>query len=247
MIDRKKLFDFCNSNYCTDPIYKSFQENYLLSDQVNLLIAQDKNILTADELDLVRTFFMSALSSVNKDHVIADVMSTNSDYSIYFSLKLAFQENDLAILRRSLKGVSDSSAYAVFGYLYPNKYSLQSYSVVRPARIIFRDVKTYCDALDVEFSSIQQKIVVEMSLTNNLLCQEFKKYGFKNPLELSVMIGILYKNVYHYKLAEKDAAGLDKDQKIEMKFNKLYSEIIENQEAAEEDSVGLPALPFEEI
>lgn len=233
MIDRKKLFEFCNSNYCTDPVYKSFQDNYLLSDQINSLIAQDKNILSAEELDLVRTFFVSAVSSVNKDHVIADVMSTNSDYSIYFSLKLASQENDLAILRRTLKGVSDSSAYAVFAYLYPNKYSLQSYSVVRPARIIFQDVRTYIDALDVEFSSIQQKIVMEMSLTNDLLCQEFQKYGYKNPLELSVMIGILYKNVYHCKLGEKEAVGKDKDQKFEMKFYKLYNDIIETQAEAE--------------
>lgn len=243
MIDRKTLFEFCNLHYCADPIYKKFKDSFPLSAQVNFLIAQDKNILNAKELDLVRIFFMEALSSVNKENIIAEVISRNSDYSMYFALKLAAQENDLTVLRRTLKCVSDSSAYAVFGYLYPDKYSLQSFSVVSCARIIFQDVKNYNDSLDVEFSSIQHKIATEMSLTNDLLCQEFQKYSFKNPLEFSVMIGILYKNVYHYKLGGKMVSGLDKDQKFELKFNHLYSDIIENKKEAAKVS----ALSLEEI
>lgn len=218
IMDRNKIFELCKLEFSCNPSYISFQENSQRASQVHGLIAQNRNMLAVEELDLVRTFFLSAVSFVNKPDVIGEIVSNNSDYSIYKALKQSLEAGDMAILSRSLTSVSDKSAFAVFAFLYPNEYSLQPASVIGLARLIFQDVKDYSGAFNVEFESLQQKIIAEMSLTNQLFCQHFQEYGFESPLEFSVIIGILYRNVYHQKLVEKDVVGKDKDQKFEMRY-----------------------------
>lgn len=217
-MDRNEMFELCRRKFSSSPSYLSFQENSQRAGQVLGLIANNKNILGVEEHDLVRMFFLSAVSFANKPDVIGEIVSNNSDYSIYKALKQSIKEGDMAILSRSLTSVSDKSAFAVFAFLYPNKYSVQPGSVVRLAMIIFQNDEAYNDALNVNVESMKQKILLEMSVTNLLLCQNFEKFGFESPLEFSVILGILYRNVYHQTLVEKDAAGKDKDEKFEMRY-----------------------------
>lgn len=225
-MDRNEIFKMCKMKYSSDPSYVCFQENSLRASQVHGLIAQNRNMLAVEELDLVRTFFLSAVSFANKPDVIGEIVLRNSDYSIYFALKHSIDESDMAVLSRSLKGVSDKSAFAVFAFLYPNKYSVQPGSVIGLARLIFQDVKDYTVAFNVDFESLQQKIIKEMSLTNQLFCQNFKEYGFESPLEFSIIVGILYRNVYHQKLPQEEAAGKDRNEKFEMRYFKYIEGLL---------------------
>jgi hypothetical protein len=218
IMDRNIIFKLCKLKFSSDPSYVCFQENSQRASQVHGLIAQNRNMLAVEELDLVRTFFLSAVSFANKPDVIGEIVSNNSDYSIYKALKQSIEEGDMAILSRSLTGVSDKSAFAVFAFLYPNKYSVLPGSVVRLAMIIFQNDDAYNDVLNVNFESMQQKILLEISVTNLLLCQNFEKFGFESPLEFSIILGILYRNVYHQKLEQNDAAGKGKDEKFEMRY-----------------------------
>ena len=225
-MDRNEMFELCRRKFSSSPSYLSFQENSQRAGQVLGLIANNKNILGVEEHDLVRMFFLSAVSFANKPDVIGEIVSNNSDYSIYKALKQSLEAGDMAILSRSLTSVSDKSAFAVFAFLYPNKYSVQPGSVIGLARLIFQDVKDYTVAFNVDFESLQQKIIKEMSLTNQLFCQNFKEYGFESPLEFSIIVGILYRNVYHQKLPQEEAAGKDRNEKFEMRYFKYIEGLL---------------------
>lgn len=234
------FFELCRAKFCSDPLYTRHIKNCELAKKVVLLLEQNKFVLVAEELDLVREFFLCALESVCKPEAVVYAASSNSDYSLYFALQKAVDEQDMFILTRSLKAFNDNVAFAVFGYLYPQQYSLQSYSVVSLAWIIFRDHEVDNDNVDDEIEDLSQKINQSRHLTNQLLYRNFLNCGFESPLDFSVILCILYKNVYHYKLAEKEGAGKDKHEKFEIRFHKFYNDLLEKQEAAEEEGMALP-------
>lgn len=241
------FFELCRAKFCCSPLYTRHIKSCKLAEKVVLLLEQNKFVLLAEELDSVREFFLCALESVCKPEDVVYAASSNSDYSLYFALQKAVDEQDMFILTRSLKAFNDNVAFAVFGYLYPQQYSLQSYSIVRSAWIIFRDHEVDNYTFDDGIEDLSQKMNQSRHLTNQLLCRNFLKCGFESPLDFSVILCILYKNAYHYKLAEKEGVGKDKYEKFEIRFHKLYNDILEKQEEAIGEGMALPSLPVEKI
>lgn len=193
MINTKMLFSLCKKCFLDDEILKSYNETNLIAARVRDLLSQRKQIVSREELRIVRDFSHKSIGIVNHPDVLTNVVLSNADYDFYFALMESQDKSEKLLTFKSLPQVSKLSAYSILAFIYPLEYSFMSSSACAVVSALCLDVehKRNLENRSVGF----EKSIYEKA--NNYFCGQYKAAGFDSAAEFSVHILALYRYMYH--------------------------------------------------